>query len=189
MSQMITKPDGIRELGPVNITPVKSLVDRLSEKVWALEDERKENNFFCFHHTQHIISRFIEANRDHKTFYSTPIWSVWQKTLLPIMEQVVAAYDYSQPTYPKVMLARLQAGNVIDRHVDGRGANLYTHKIHIPLQTNKHAEFIINDVSYYLQEGHAYEVNNMVAHAVENLGETDRIHIIFELFDNDQHAS
>ncbi len=187
-SQMITKPDGIRELGPVEIGPVKSLVDRLSEKVWALEDERKENNFFCFHHTRHIIFRFIEGNRDHHTFYSTPIWSVWQKVLLPIMEQVVAPYDYSQPTYPKVMLARLGAGHIIDRHVDGRGSNLYTHKIHIPLQTNRQAAFMINDVSYHLEEGYAYEVNNIVPHAVENLGETDRIHFIFELFDNDGYS-
>ena len=36
---------------------------------------------------------------------------------------------------------------------------------------------------YHLQEGQAYEVNNLIGHGVENHGATDRIHLIFECFD------
>ena len=35
-------------------------------------------------------------------------------------------------------------------------------------------------------EGEAFEVNNMGVHAVENNGDSDRIHLIFEYYDLDQ---
>ena len=184
MEQTIVKPDTIRTLGPVDIRRLKALVGRVSDTVWQSENEGKENDFFCFHHTQHIIFRFIGGNRDHRDYYSNPIWSMWKNILLPIMDAVVAPYGYTKPAYPKAMLARLAAGHIIDSHVDGAGSNLHTHKIHIPIQTNLGAIFYVNKVPHHLEEGMAYEVNNIVPHAVENFGQTDRIHFIFEVFDD-----
>ena len=122
--------------------------------------------------------------RDHRKFYSNPIWSVWKPDLLPILDGVVVPYDFCKPIYPKVMLARLQAGAEIDRHTDGAGSNKFTHKIHVPIQTNEKAQMFINDRAFHLEAGCAYEVNNLVRHAVENLGAEDRIHLIFEVFDD-----
>ena len=68
----VTKPEFIRSLGPVDIAPLRELVARTSERVWNLENERKENQFDCFHHTRHIVFRFIEGMRDHRRFYSNP---------------------------------------------------------------------------------------------------------------------
>ena len=185
----VTKPDFIRSLGPVDIAPVQELVARTSERVWNLENERKENQFDCFHHTRHIVFRFIEGMRDHRRFYSNPIWDIWQGQLQPIMEQAVRPYGLRSPAYPKIMLARLEAGAVIDRHVDGAGSNLYTHKIHVPLKTTEQARIVINDQAFHLLAGEAYEVNNLAPHSVENLGPTDRIHLIFEVFDQAVEAA
>ena len=179
----VTKPQFVSELGPVDITAIRELVARISERVWHLEDERKENDFPVFHHTRHIIFRFIEGMRDHRCFYSNPIWTVWHNHLLPVLDQATAGFGFRQPVYPKVMLARLAAGAVIDRHVDGAGSNLFTHKIHVPIQTNGQVRLFINDRCFQLAQGRAYEVNNLAPHAVENLGLTDRIHLIFEVFD------
>ena len=181
--KLIDKPRHLRELGAVEISAVKDLIARLSETVWNAEDEREENNFECFHHTRHIIFRFIERNRDHRNFYSNPIWQIWQNHLLPVIEQASSQYNFRQPVYPKVMLARLAAGAVIDRHTDGADSNLYTHKIHVPVDTNENARMFIRDRYFHLKEGEAYEVNNIVPHSVENLGATDRIHLIFEVYD------
>ena len=85
----VTKPPFVSDLGPVDITVVRELVRRLSERVWHLENERKENNFPVFHHTRHIIFRFIEGMRDHRCYYSCPIWNVWQNHLFPLLDQVV----------------------------------------------------------------------------------------------------
>ncbi len=82
------------------------------------------------------------------------------------------------------MLAKLAAGSYIDEHTDGAGSNLLAHKIHIPLQTNNDTTMTVNGQTKHLQKGHAYEVNNIVPHSVENNGKTDRIHLVFEVFDN-----
>ena len=184
----VAKPQFVGELGPVEITAVRELVARISERVWHLEDERKENDFPVFHHTRHIIFRFIEGMRDHRCFYSNPIWTIWQNHLLPVLDRATAGFGFRQPVYPKVLLARLAAGAVIDRHVDGAGSNLFTHKIHVPIQTNEQVRLFINDRSFQLAEGRAYEVNNLAPHAVENLGRTDRIHLIFEVFDQTEQT-
>ena len=183
LGEPVVKPETILELGPADIKQLKLIVGKVSEDVWNLENEGKENDFFCFHHTRHIIFRFIEGMRDHQVFYSNPIWNVWKGMLLPIMNELVKPYGFKEPVFPKAMLARLAAGHVIDMHVDGAGANLHTHKIHVPLQTNEKALFHINEESFHLKEGFGYEVNNIVRHGVENKGDEDRIHLIFEVYD------
>jgi hypothetical protein len=101
------------------------------------------------------------------------------------MEKAITPYALQKPVYPKVMLARLAAGAVIDRHADGGGSNLFTHKIHVPIQTSEQALMFIGDKSFHLKEGRAYEVNNLAPHAVKNSGVIDRIHLIFEVFESD----
>ncbi len=87
------------------------------------------------------------------------------------------------------MLARLLAGQEIDRHVDGTGSNLLTHETHVPLQTNPDALFTIEDDTRHLAYGNAYEVNNIVRHAAVNRGAEHRVHLIFEHFDADASST
>ena len=180
----VDKPAGVRGLGPVAVDALAANVDRLSETVWRLHDARKENAFWCFHHTRHVIFRFHGAS-DPRRFHSHPIWAIWRRLLLPVMAQASALYACAAPVFPKVMLARLEAGQVIDKHVDGGAANAYTHKIHVPLRTNPQAKLIVNDAEHHLAAGHAWEVNNLAPHGASNHGAQDRIHLIFEVFDND----
>lgn len=184
----VAKPDGVRELCPVDIGPLLARVSAISERVWRGEDALKENDFAVFHHTQHIVFRFIEGNRDPETFYSNPAWMAWQSLLLPVMEQAIAPYDFRAPQFPKAMLARLAAGQVIDLHRDGAGSNLLTHKIHVPLITNPQAFFVSEQRRFHLATGHAYEVDNIKPHGGINRGADDRIHFIFEVYDSAKAA-
>ena len=179
----VTKPDTFRELGEFNVSALVDLVSSLPESLWAVEDERKENNFPVFHHTQHIIFRFTPGNRDHREFYTNPIWSVWKNRLLPLMDAITDQYEHRDRIYSKVMLARLLPRQEIDRHVDGAGANLYTHKVHVPLVSDPQVQFLIEDDVRHLEVGRAYEVNNIVRHGVRNPTDTHRIHLIFEHYD------
>jgi hypothetical protein len=106
--------------------------------------------------------------------------------LLPVLEQATAAYGYANGEFPRVMLARMAPDGVIHPHKDASPSAKWPHKIHVPLQTNEGVTFFIDDKPYRLAEGEAVEVNNMAKHAVENRGQTDRIHLIFEYFDRDQ---
>lgn len=174
------KTTNIRELGEVDISKLKQLVLSLSEVVWDKETESRENDFDCFHHTQHIIFRFPNQLNDRTIVHDNPIWNVWKPFLMPILEKAIEPYGYRNGEIKAVMLARLKAGYGIDKHIDGSMSYYFLHKIHIPIQTNEKALFYIEPNTYHLKEGMAYEVNNIVPHAVENQGEEDRIHLIFE---------
>ena len=186
---IVRKPDTVRPLGPVDVEALRARVDRLPDTLWRLEDRRKENALSCFHHTQHIVFRFIRGNRDPRAFYSEPIWRIWRRWLLPVMAPAAAACGYAGPIYPKVMLARLEAGQRIDPHVDGAGSNPRVHKVHVPLRTNPQAVMRVKDREVHLTAGQAWEVNNLVTHSAFNGGAEDRIHLVFELYDDPGGAS
>ena len=59
--QPVAKPHSVRRLGPVDVAPLRAQVARLSEKVWREADAVKENDFFCFAHTRHIVFRFLRT--------------------------------------------------------------------------------------------------------------------------------
>lgn len=179
----VVKPADYRELGPVDISGLLAIVNRLSEQLWEAEDKVKENKFDVFHHTQHIIFRFTPNNADPRISYGNPSWEIWKSILLPIMDAVTEPYGHGEIAYSKAMLARLRAGHRIDPHIDGKGSNLVSHKVHIPLITNPDALFFIKGNTRHLDVGRAYEVNNIVKHGAENMGTEDRVHLIFEHYD------
>ena len=80
----VVKPSTVRCLGPVDAGVVAALVRRLSDEVWRREDRCKENAYFCFHHTRHVVFRFIRDSRDPRRFYSRPSWLVWRPWLAPL---------------------------------------------------------------------------------------------------------
>ena len=185
----VVKPERVRRLGSVETGALRRQVARLSDKAWAREDALKVNDYFCFHHTRHIVFRFIWGNHDPRYFYSTVAWRVWRRLLLPVMEQAAAPCGLQRPVYPKAMLARLAAGRGIELHHDGDGgvgggaSNPLVHKIHVPLQTNPEAVLNVDGADFHLEAGQAWEVNNLVAHGAFNGGDEDRIHFIFEVYD------
>ena len=56
----------------------------------------------------------------------------------------------------------------------------------MPLVTNPGVKFYIKPETYHFPVGEAVEVNNLTDHAVENTGDGERIHLIFEYYDADQ---
>lgn len=185
MPPKVIKPETVRDLGEVDCARLVKLAQRVSDDTWAQENKGKENDFEVFHHTQHIIFRFIAANRDPEDNYANPAWEIWQPVLQPVMDQAIKPYGFRNPVFPKAMLAKLRAGHIIDPHYDGAGSNPLVHKIHVPLVTNQHATFQVRDESFHLPVGKAYEVNNIVSHGARNEGDEDRIHFIFEVFEGD----
>lgn len=117
----VCKPETVRSMGLIEVTSLVNRVRQLSEQTWSNEDARKENAYSVFHHTRHIIFRFIPGNRDPSVFYDTEAWPIWRPLLEPVMMRAVRDYGFERPVFPKVMLASLAAGAVIDPHSDGAG--------------------------------------------------------------------
>ena len=159
----VEKPATVRRLVRVDAAALAAVVGRLSDEAWRREDDLKENRFPCFHHTRHVVFRFITDNRDPRP--------------------VGAAYGFTEPVFPKAMLPRLEAGQRIDPHVDGYGSNPLVHKVHIPLQTGPGAVLTVDGVTTHLAAGYAWEVNNLALHDAFNGGARDRIHFIFKVFE------
>lgn len=184
--QRVSKPTAIRNLGEVDHSAPLALLAKLPERYWQIEDSYKENQFAVFHSTQHIVFRFIEGFRDPRCFYSNPSWKLFQHQLLPVMQEIANRYEYQAPEFPKVMLARLFAGEKIDRHTDNGTSNAYVHKIHVPLVTSDRVDFFERNERFNLRSGFAYEVNNLIPHGVVNNSDNDRIHLVFEMFNQQQ---
>ena len=180
------KTTTIRRLGRVDVSDLKRAVATLSEEQWDAENAAKPNRFGALDLTRHIVFRFVSNFRDWRQSYDRPLWGEWQKILQPVLDVATAPYGYSRGAYPRVMLARMAPGGIIHPHRDENAAAKWPHKIHVPLQTNEGVTFFVDGVGYRLEEGEAVEVNNMGVHAVENKGDTDRIHLIFEYYDLDQ---
>lgn len=180
------KTESIRRLGKVNIAALRKAVLELPESVWDAENASKPNRFTALDTTRHIVFRFISDAGDWRTFYERPLWEQWRELLMPVLTQATAAYGYVNGEFPRVMLARMAPGGVIQPHQDANPAAKWPHKIHVPIETNENVTFYIGGSPYHLPAGEAAEVNNMAVHAVENRGTTDRIHLIFEYFDLDQ---
>jgi len=180
------KTTTIRRLGRVDVEPLRQAVAALPEPLWDAENAAKPNRFGALDATRHIVFRFVSNFRDWRQSYDRPLWDQWNPLLEPVLQAATSPYGYAHGAFPRVMLARMAPGGVIHPHRDENPAAKWPHKIHVPLQTNEGVTFFVDGVGYRLEEGEAVEVNNMGLHAVENRGETDRIHLIFEYYDLDQ---
>lgn len=180
------KTSSFRHLGQVDIVALKEAVLAIPETLWDLENADKPNRFDALDSTRHIVFRFVSSFRDWRDSYDRPLWNEWRQLLEPVMSAATADYGYDRGIYPRVMLARMAAGGVIQPHRDANPAAKWPHKIHVPIMTNDQVIFRVDRAQYIIPEGEAVEVNNMGVHSVENRGTTDRIHLIFEYYDPDQ---
>ena len=81
----------------------------------------------------------------------------------------------------QAMLTNLKAGIVIPKHRDRGALTAKTHRIHVPVITNKACIFSVADESKNLEAGHIWIIDNVNRyHSVENGGDNDRIHLIID---------
>ncbi|WP_330946718.1 aspartyl/asparaginyl beta-hydroxylase domain-containing protein [Thermomonas sp. LB-4] len=180
------KTSSVRQLGVVDIEALRSAVLAIPEAVWDAQNAEKPNKFEALDRTRHIVFRFVDSTRDWRGSHDRQLWKEWRNLLEPVLHGSVRDYGYARGVFPRVMLARMAPGGVIQPHIDANPAAKWPHKIHVPLLTNPQVGFQIGDTIHHFPVGSAVEVNNLGPHAVRNDGDTDRIHLIFEYYDADQ---
>lgn len=180
------KTTSVRVLGNVDIAKLREAVLAIPESTWDAENADKPNRFEALDKTRHIVFRFVDNFQDWRASHDRPLWADWSALLMPVLEQATRPYAYARGEFPRVMLARMAPGGIIKPHRDANPAARWPHKIHVPLLTNDKVTFYVDGVGYRMPEGDAFEVNNMGVHAVQNAGDSDRIHLIFEYYDPDQ---
>lgn len=180
------KTTSVRQLGHIDLGPVRDDILAIPEQVWEQENASKPNRFETLGKTSHIVFRFVQTMQDWRQSYDRPLWAEWRSRLEPILQQATAAYGYARGSFPRIMLARMAPGGRIHPHTDNAPAASWPHKIHVPIQTNDQVQFFIGPQVHRFSEGQAVELNNLGTHSVSNDGDSERIHLIFEYYDLDQ---
>ncbi len=181
------KTDYFEHLGSADISALIGRIKSIPESLWNAENEDKPNKYARLNDTRHIMFRFINPGGSVYDFHDFPLWDEWKDVLLPIMKQVANRLGYKDYRFPRAMLAKLPAGSEIFGHSDG-DASHYIHKIHVPLITNSETIFHVGREARHLPAGEIFEVNNKRVHAVENNGDEDRVHFIFECYNMDDYG-
>ena len=99
--------------------------------------------------------------------------------------------------YERVRFMKLEAGKIIGKHSD----NIYKDlgfddgqimRIHVPIRTNDDFVFSLYEsprakvaYEYNLKTGHYYYMDVTKPHAVRNMSEVDRIHLVVDCYVND----
>lgn len=79
-----------------------------------------------------------------------------------------------------MFLSRVVPGQEIPVHKDGHDDGC-TERVHVPLQTNTRAFFIIGGKKVHMQKGRYYVIDPTEPHGVINEGKSDRIHLMFNV--------
>ena len=85
-----------------------------------------------------------------------------------------------------VRLMRLRPGSRIKEHFDhDLAAEMGSARLHVPITTNPHVEFLLNRTPVTMAPGSAWYLRLSDPHAVTNRGETDRVHLVIDVEAND----
>ena len=89
----------------------------------------------------------------------------------------------------KCLFIKLPIGKVVYEHCDSGDYFNAVRRHHIAIQTNPDTFFRIDGEKKNMLIGDCWEINNMKLHFVENNGDTDRIHLLIDIFPNDIFAT
>jgi hypothetical protein len=79
--------------------------------------------------------------------------------------------------------AILAPQGIVPPHVDmphDVNKKRFSHHLHIPLTQADTTEFTVGGETFVMEQGGAYEINNMVVHSVVNRGEENRVNLMLD---------
>jgi len=170
----------LRELGPVDSSPLAEAILTQEAKAWREELYRQES-YDVHRDTESIVMVFTDLEDwPNITIKKEPGWDRLVKDAVPLMHDIIGRFYPKGGSIIRAMAAKLSAGGKIKPHRDSHPSFHVGHRIHVPIKTNTRVRFMIDGRPYRLQVGQAYEINNQKNHSVMNKGSEDRITFIFD---------
>jgi hypothetical protein len=158
---------------------LKKKVTSIPPYEWKIWLERKE--FFDQKDSDTILLyNLAEKNNPvfNRSLSNVKYLRLFEKELEECYNKIHTVYPNGEPK--RVMLVSLPAGSAVKPHTD-LGYHLEkSHRIHLPLVTNRDVEFVVNGVTIDMQEGVLVEINNNTTHWVNNNSTDERIHLIID---------
>lgn len=178
-----------REIGRVDISPLKQVVLRLTPRHWVADSSRQSR--YEVHRDTQTIPLVYDADFRHSNPTLHPAMQMFRKELTQLLTPIAKHYDNSeqgkrlaikhgQGFCIRATLVRLNPGGCIDPHQDKNHSLAHSHRIHVPVITNAQVIFHVGAQQKHLQEGEIVEINNRREHYVENPSRFERVHLIFD---------
>jgi len=171
-------PENLRRLGKVNHEALRDAVLALNENVWR-EDEVRQSKFQQHSDTQSIVLLWLVGWEPHKVVRRSGCDYIGNEAS-ELIDEIVANYYPEDGEFLRAVVAKLKPNGCIKAHIDSHASFACGHRIHVPLKTSEDVFFYLNGERVIMEEGKGYEINNLRAHEVHNLGTEDRIHLIFD---------
>jgi hypothetical protein len=174
------KFDGnFRLVGLCDITALTAKVSALTDSDWNQVSWRQER-FEIHRYTQTIELIFDQDFRHENPTKRDSYFRLDCEKLLAPIEKTISGYFTGSGYVVRALLVNLKPQGKIRAHVDTGFSLMNSCRVHIPVTTNDRVVFSVGDETRAMKGGEMWEVNNARTHSVENLGETDRVHLIID---------
>ncbi len=171
-----------RHIGTVDPQPLLQAIDALGDDAWEEYVRRQEK--FAPHRQTQTIPLLYDSDMRHSDPTPWPRFAEFEPVMKPVLEAIEKAHspakDGDEGYFVRIILTRLSPGSVITPHRDHGPSMLRSHRYHLAIVTNKHVEFGIENEMKHFAAGEIWEINNRKLHAVRNLGEDSRVHLILD---------
>jgi hypothetical protein len=101
--------------------------------------------------------------------------------LSPIIKTLESVHDGK---VGKCIFIKLPAHSDVGEHTDKGNYLGAVRRHHIAITTNEDVSFFVNKEEKNMKVGDCWEINNSLLHSVKNNGETERIHLLFDILPN-----
>ena len=169
-------------IGDIDISEYQKLILDLKEEKWN-EWKLRQRKFIVHKSTNSIPFIWNKWDNLTKTMdvqYFNQDLSLWN-AINPYLSMLSEKY---RGRIVNCLFARLPSGESIKTHRDTGLHLLLINRIHLPIITNSSVKFFIDDIPYEFPPGRCFELSNDRKHAVKNMSNEDRIHLIVDLLPN-----
>ena len=178
-----------RDLGKLDISPIRDLVIQLTDDDWAREDTRQKR--YEVHKDTQFIGIAYDEDFRHMQPTRRPAYELFGPVLHPLFVHVADYFETLPETlikfdgpvqgyFIRVSLVKLLPGGRIDEHQDMNFSLAHSHRVHVPIITNDKVFFNVGSETRNLKTGEIVEINNRRKHSVRNDGEDGRVHLILD---------
>ena len=98
--------------------------------------------------------------------------------ILPILELME---EKTNGLVARAMLARLPPKSRVHPHRDSGRLFEISRRFHIPITTNPKCSVVVAGREVFMNTGECWEISNLRTHSAVNAGDTDRVHLIFDI--------
>ncbi|MCB9758958.1 MAG: sulfotransferase [Alphaproteobacteria bacterium] len=181
--------DWVRWIGEVDVAPIAAHLRALGPGWWSAETQGRINVRLerPAHDAWGVRSALFVFSDDFlERVLELPLWTdpTWRRLLAPVF----AAAGARPERVVRCLLARLAPNHRIPAHHDSGPWVERTRRFHLAIRTDERVVFGVGVRSSRMRrvrfaEGALIELNNAATHAVDNLSDVDRVHLIFDVLD------